>query len=364
MTSPHSLLHQTFINSNSSSSSGLSEHEYISKLIEAVAKRPVLYNVELVDYKNKNKKGEGFKEVQNEMRESGANETQVQAIYKKWISIKRKFRVEYLRTKADQDNGRIPSTTYPYYESLKFLIPYCEFYKVCSQAQKRRATFFEGEDSEEERCIQEDDDFPTLTPQTTLDFLISQQKRIKLENQVNELAAAAVAMAAASSNNNANPSSVDSENNDENQQHQLFISSNSTTSSSTSTTPTKRLSSTAILSGLSSATNGRKDCSNESTSSTEHLPASSSPTISPNANITLLSAASSSSSSTSSASPSDESTNSLFGQLIARELDKMPNGMHNLMRAQILFLIAQTSHNIQMGTSNAERIMSNFNCFN
>ena len=70
MTSPHSLLHQTY------NSSGLSEHDYISKLIEAVAKRPVLYNVELVDYKNKNKKGEGFKEVQNEMREAGANETQ------------------------------------------------------------------------------------------------------------------------------------------------------------------------------------------------------------------------------------------------------------------------------------------------
>lgn len=54
----------------------------------------------------------------------------VQAIYKKWISIKRKFRVEYLRTKADEENGRCPSTTYPYYDSLKFLIPYCEFYKV------------------------------------------------------------------------------------------------------------------------------------------------------------------------------------------------------------------------------------------
>lgn len=68
--SPQPLLHHPY------NASGLSEHEYISKLIDAVAKRPVLYNVELVDYKNKNKKGEGFKEVQNEMRDAGANETQ------------------------------------------------------------------------------------------------------------------------------------------------------------------------------------------------------------------------------------------------------------------------------------------------
>lgn len=70
MSSPQPLLHPAY------NSTGLSEHDYISKLIDAVAKRPVLYNVNLVDYKNKNKKGEGFKEVQNEMREAGANETQ------------------------------------------------------------------------------------------------------------------------------------------------------------------------------------------------------------------------------------------------------------------------------------------------
>jgi len=280
------------------------------KLIEAVAKRPVLYNVDLVDYKNKNKKGEGFKEVQNEMREAGASEAQVQAIYKKWISIKRKFRVEYLRTKSDEENGRIPSTTYPYYESLKFLIPYCEFYKVCSQAQKRRNNFFE-EESDEERGIQEDDDFPSLTPQSTLDFLINQQKRVKLETQVSELVAA---MNAATSNNNL-------EDSEENQT--LF---NSTSSSSTSTTPTKR----------------NKTSSNESTSSID-LPASASPT----------------------ASPLDESQNSLFGQLVARELDKLPTGVHNLMRAQILFLIAQTSQNLQTPNSNTsgDRLMASLGCF-
>ena len=190
------------------------------------------------------------------------------------------------------------------------MIPYCEFYKVCSQAQKRRNNFFE-EESDEERGIQEDEDFPSLTPQSTLDFLINQQKRVKLETQVSELVAA---MNAATSNNNIDDS-------EENQN--LF---NSTSSSSASTTPTKR----------------NKTSSNESTSSID-LPASASPT----------------------ASPLDESQNSLFGQLVARELDKLPTGVHNLMRAQILFLIAQTSQNLQTPNSNApgDRLMANLSCF-
>jgi hypothetical protein len=50
---------------------GLSEDEYINHLISAVEKRPVLYNVHLLDYKNKNKKGEAFKEVQQVMRVAG-----------------------------------------------------------------------------------------------------------------------------------------------------------------------------------------------------------------------------------------------------------------------------------------------------
>lgn len=55
---------------------GLSEDDYISQLIAAVEKRPVLYNVHLLDYKNKNKKGEAFKEVQQVMRAAGCNEQQ------------------------------------------------------------------------------------------------------------------------------------------------------------------------------------------------------------------------------------------------------------------------------------------------
>lgn len=57
-------------------SPGLPEDEYINKLIISVEKRPVLYNVHLLDYKNKNKKGEAFKEVQQEMRTAGCSEQQ------------------------------------------------------------------------------------------------------------------------------------------------------------------------------------------------------------------------------------------------------------------------------------------------
>lgn len=55
---------------------GLSEDDYINNLIIAVEKRPVLYNVHLLDYKNKNKKGEAFKEVQQVMRAAGCSEQQ------------------------------------------------------------------------------------------------------------------------------------------------------------------------------------------------------------------------------------------------------------------------------------------------
>lgn len=55
---------------------GLSEESYIQHLIAAVEKRPVLYNVHLLDYKNKNKKGEAFKEVQQVMRSAGCSEAQ------------------------------------------------------------------------------------------------------------------------------------------------------------------------------------------------------------------------------------------------------------------------------------------------
>jgi hypothetical protein len=85
MVSVETLMKETFGNAatnnnhllnNSFLCTGLSEDEYISQLIAAVEKRPVLYNVHMLDYKNKNKKGEAFKEVQQVMRAAGSNEQQ------------------------------------------------------------------------------------------------------------------------------------------------------------------------------------------------------------------------------------------------------------------------------------------------
>jgi hypothetical protein len=84
MVSVESLMKETFGNNNNNHllsgnfmlGHGLSEDEYINHLIAAVEQRPVLYNVHLLDYKNKNKKGEAFKEVQQVMRAAGCNEQQ------------------------------------------------------------------------------------------------------------------------------------------------------------------------------------------------------------------------------------------------------------------------------------------------
>lgn len=54
----------------------------------------------------------------------------VQGTYKKWISLKRKFRVEFFKSKSEDANSREASCTFPYFEALKFLIPYCEVYKL------------------------------------------------------------------------------------------------------------------------------------------------------------------------------------------------------------------------------------------
>lgn len=54
----------------------VSEEEYTHELIERVRQRPVIYEVDLTDYKNKNKKGEAFKELQDELRGIGCSEAQ------------------------------------------------------------------------------------------------------------------------------------------------------------------------------------------------------------------------------------------------------------------------------------------------
>jgi len=50
-----------------------SDEKFLNALIAAVQKRPVLYNVSLADYKNKNKKGEAFKDIQDELLQAGFN---------------------------------------------------------------------------------------------------------------------------------------------------------------------------------------------------------------------------------------------------------------------------------------------------
>ncbi|KAH7715539.1 hypothetical protein AAVH_17071 [Aphelenchoides avenae] len=61
----------------------------------------------------------------------------------------------------------------------------------------------------------------------------------------------------------------------------------------------------------------------------------------------------------------DESQNALFGRLVANELDKLPSNMHNLVRAQVLLLLAQAANTASVGNSSSttERLLSSFNVF-
>lgn len=59
------------------------------------------------------------------------------------------------------------------------------------------------------------------------------------------------------------------------------------------------------------------------------------------------------------APPQDDSPNALFGRLVANELDKLPVGMHNIIRAQVLLLLAQSSQQSPTSASNAtDRILA------
>uniref|UniRef100_A0A915D5B3 MADF domain-containing protein n=1 Tax=Ditylenchus dipsaci TaxID=166011 RepID=A0A915D5B3_9BILA len=127
-----------------------SDDDYTSALITAVAKRPLLYNVHLADYKNKNKKGEAFKEVQQEMRQAGCHEQQVQGTYKNSkLSGKRKF---------------------------------------CFQS----SLHLDEEESDEDRCLAFDDD--DSHRESTLDQLLN-QKRVKLENPLGDIDTLAATLA-------------------------------------------------------------------------------------------------------------------------------------------------------------------------
>jgi hypothetical protein len=60
------------------------------------------------------------------------------------------------------------------------------------------------------------------------------------------------------------------------------------------------------------------------------------------------------------APPQNDSPNALFGRLVANELDKLPPGIHNVARAQILLLLAQSSQQTPNSTNSAtaDRILA------
>ncbi|KAH7722249.1 hypothetical protein AAVH_10251 [Aphelenchoides avenae] len=297
-------------------SPGLPEDEYINKLIISVEKRPVLYNVHLLDYKNKNKKGEAFKEVQQEMRTAGCSEQQVQGTYKKWISLKRKFRVEFFKSKSEDANSREASCTFPYFEALKFLIPYCEVYKLC-KASKRKADDYtnlvsgiDEEESDEEKYAPFEEE-PPCSAQNALDLLIN-QKRVKLECQVNS-------NVVSSENQIESPTSCSS-----------FLASGAVSSSNTKQHKTKG----GAQLDDSTSTNGYQQPFGAVLQDSHRF-------------------------------NGDESQNALFGRLVANELDKLPSNMHNLVRAQVLLLLAQAANTASVGNSSSttERLLSSFNVF-
>lgn len=57
--------------------------------------------------------------------------------------------------------------------------------------------------------------------------------------------------------------------------------------------------------------------------------------------------------------PAEDSPNALFGRLVANELDKLPPGMHNIVRAQVLLLLAQCAQQSpNSAQSVSDRILS------
>ncbi|CAD5229138.1 unnamed protein product [Bursaphelenchus okinawaensis] len=294
---------------------GLSEDAYIQHLIAAVEKRPVLYNVHLLDYKNKNKKGEAFKEVQNVMRSAGCSENQVQGTYKKWISLKRKFRVEYFKPKSE--DSREASCSFPYFESLKFLIPYCEVYKMCKTANKRKAEEYTGmnieeDESDDDRYAPQEDE-PYSAP-SALDMLIG-QKRMKFDT-----------------------SSFMFKNN--------FLEQ----PESPPRSPTQSRASPQLKKSNVSASN-----TSTSSSSSKDVLNSLFPSPQEDLNSAMAAAAAAYLQ-----QPADDSPNALFGRLVANELDKLPPPIHNIIRAQVLLLLAQVSQQNQNNVPNAPDRM--FSC--
>ncbi|KAI6191262.1 hypothetical protein M3Y97_00209300 [Aphelenchoides bicaudatus] len=320
---------------------GLSEDEYITQLISAVEKRPVLYNVHLLDYKNKNKKGEAFKEVQQVMRNAGCNEQQVQGTYKKWISLKRKFRVEYFKPKTE--DSREASCSFPYYEQLKFLIPYCEVYKMCKTASKRKADEFSGNNMDEDES---DDERYGLTNYEE----DSTGKRVKLDalmnaasNGINPLTN--TTSGGSDSADSPPPSAVRSPL-PSSQIAASFLQcpaasgsspTNANGGSSTSSSAVSRRSNNQNATNLTANNNFLSSLPNFFSSNG-------------NQNSDDISSAMAAMANYLAPPPQDDSPNALFGRLVANELDKLDPKFHNVARAQILLLLAQSS---QQNSNNA-----------
>ncbi|KAI1718867.1 alcohol dehydrogenase transcription factor myb/SANT-like domain-containing protein [Ditylenchus destructor] len=312
-----------------------SEEDYTIALINAVKKRPLLYNVALPDYKNKNKKGEAFKEVQQEMRQAGCSEFQVQGTYKKWISLKRKFRVEFFKSKSEdgvnisQDgehdaNGSCP---FKFYYDLMFLIPYCEFYKSSKMTGKRKFSYshqvpLEEDESDDERCDPFNDDLNHNS--STLDQLIN-QKRVKLEQDMGNSVAGQHNSSSSGSNRSPSPQF---------QTGSLYLNNHSNKTlknQSSALDPLSLLSQQQIESF-------QQKCQQVD-------------------DVGCLS-----SDSAKSFTGKVESPNMLFGQLVAAELDKLPESMHNLVRAQLLLILAQAESSSSANPFNTpDKSFANFN---
>ncbi|KAI6205828.1 hypothetical protein M3Y94_00836700 [Aphelenchoides besseyi] len=324
---------------------GLPEDEYINNLISAVEKRPVLYNVNLLDYKNKNKKGEAFKEVQQEMRAAGCNEQQVQGTYKKWISLKRKFRVEYFKPKSE--DSREACCTFPYFDVLMFLVPYCEAYKICKTASKRKAVDdlsgimkMEEDESDDETYGNYDEE---TAGQSALDMLFN-QKRAKLESLIH-----AAGNGIGSLTNTTGSDSTDSPPPARSPASSMFLRQNIESpmaNTNTSGATSRRSLSNGTANGISNSTNSSAN------------PMSSLFSAQPGDDLSQAMAAAAAALGLTPTTP-DDSPNSLFGRLVANEIDKLPPGMHNVVRAQVLLLLAQASSSSPSSVVSAtDRILS------
>ncbi|KAI6243770.1 hypothetical protein M3Y99_00041000 [Aphelenchoides fujianensis] len=332
---------------------GLPEDEYINQLIAAVEKRPVLYNVNLLDYKNKNKKGEAFKEVQQVMRAAGCNEQQVQGTYKKWISLKRKFRVEYFKPRSE--DSREACCTFPYFDSLRFLVPYCEAYKICKSASKRKAADdlsgmlkMDEDESDDETYGNYDED--TSGTQSALEMLFS-QKRAKLDHL---MSAAANGMVHLSNSNGSE------------------VGDSPPPAASRSPTIFARQTAASPLPNSNSSGSSRRSTSNTTANGTAAATSASNSSASPASVLNSLpslfgaqsgdelqSAMAAAAAAYLNPLPQDDSPNSLFGRLVANEIDKLPPGMHNVVRAQVLLLLAQASSSTPSTVVSAtDRILS------